>query len=125
MTTTVGFHNGGRDLTGFIDGTQNPDTSLRTVVAQATATTAAGGAVSTGSSSYLGSSFVFVSKFVHDLSSFRALCPHKQSEVIGRERQREQPQKGSDGRSLSDNPRPLRGGLSNFGGFIRDMVHFC
>ena len=72
----VGFLNDGRDLTGAIDGTKNPDVTLRTVVEQASIGPRdyAGGA-------HLGGSFVFCSKFAHRLEEFRAMDAEQQASV--------------------------------------------
>lgn len=72
----MGFLNDGRDLTGAIDGTKNPDATLRTVVEQASIGPRdyAGGA-------HLGGSFVFCSKFAHRLADFRAMDTAHQAGV--------------------------------------------
>jgi hypothetical protein len=98
VRTTAGFHHGGRDLTGFIDGTENPDTSLRCVLEQAT--------IKGSHQGFLGGSFVFSAKFEHDLGAFRSLCPGQRSELIGRELSVEQRKRGSDSRI--ENPKISR-----------------
>ena len=64
----VGFLNEGRDLTGAIDGTKNPDATLRTVVEQASI-----GPRDYPGGAHLGGSFVFCSKFAHRLRDFTAM----------------------------------------------------
>ncbi|HYM60519.1 MAG TPA: Dyp-type peroxidase, partial [Thermoanaerobaculia bacterium] len=64
---------GGRDLTGFEDGTENPAGD-----AAVDAAIVAGGA-------FAGSSFVAVQRWVHDLERFRAFPREKRDHTIGRE----------------------------------------
>ena len=73
---TVGFLNDGRDLTGAIDGTKNPDATLRSVVEQAVI-----GPRDYGGGSHLGGSFVFCSKFAHRLADFQAMDSQEQAGV--------------------------------------------
>jgi putative iron-dependent peroxidase len=63
-----------RDLSGYIDGTENPkdDAARRTAIVS-------GGPLA-------GSSFVAVQQWVHDLRSFEALTPDDQDDVFGRRR---------------------------------------
>eukprot|EP01043_Picozoa_sp_COSAG02_P000398 COSAG02_NODE_7_length_64539_cov_120.393482_31_plen_186_part_00 len=72
----VGFLNDGRDLTGAIDGTKNPDATLRTVVEQASI-----GPRDYPDGAHLGGSFVFCSKFAHRLADFRAMDAYHQAGV--------------------------------------------
>jgi putative iron-dependent peroxidase len=68
------FHyDGGRDLSGFEDGTANP----KGADAETAAIVRAGGA-------FDGSSFVAVQRWVHDLQRFAAFPPERADEVIGR-----------------------------------------
>ncbi len=74
---THGFdYRGSRDLTGFIDGTENPDG--RAAVAAA--------ALPVGDRHELGS-FVLTQRWVHDLQKFHALPLEEQERVIGRTKQ--------------------------------------
>lgn len=68
---------GGRDLTGYEDGTENP----KGEAARAAALVADG--VGPG---LAGSSFVAVQRWVHDLRAFRARSPAERDAVIGRRR---------------------------------------
>jgi putative iron-dependent peroxidase len=63
-----------RDLLGFVDGTENP------------AGSAAAGAVTVGSEDppFVGSSYVVVQKYLHDLAAWNALPVEEQERVIGR-----------------------------------------
>lgn len=66
----------GRDLSGYVDGTENP---------RGDAATAA--AIVAGAGKGLdGSSFVSVQKWVHDLAAFDRLAPAMRDEIIGRRR---------------------------------------
>lgn len=64
---------GGRDLTGFEDGTENPkgDDAIAAVLAPEGAGRA-------------GSSFVAVQRWVHDLAGFRARAPEERDAIFGR-----------------------------------------
>src|SRR5512135_89414 len=64
---------GGRDLSGYEDGTENP----RGEAAAAAALVAAGDALA-------GSSFVAVQRWVHDLARFREFSADRRDAVIGR-----------------------------------------
>lgn len=92
---------GGYDLTGFVDGTMNPDQSLRSAVETAVSSD--------------GSSFAYVSKFKHDLSYFSSLSIEHKNSIIGRNYEMTCRQLSSDGRM--ENPR--RGnGVSDTRGHI-------
>jgi putative iron-dependent peroxidase len=67
---------GGRDLTGYEDGTENPKGD--DAVAAVLVADGAGRA---------GSSFVAVQRWVHDLARFRAHAPAERDAIIGRRRE--------------------------------------
>lgn len=69
-------HDGGRDLTGFEDGTENPKDEAAEAAALVPAS---GGALA-------GSSFVAVQQWVHDFRAFDAKLPQDQDLAIGRHR---------------------------------------
>ena len=77
---------GGRDLTGYEDGTENPKdekaTKAALVVGQGEGLDA--------------SSYVAVQQWVHDLDAFEAMSPHEQDLGVGRRR--------SDNQELADAP---------------------
>lgn len=73
-------HDGGRDLTGYEDGTENPEGEE----AAAAALTADG------------SSFVAVQRWVHNFQHFEAMPPKEQDDCIGRRR--------ADNEELGDAP---------------------
>ncbi len=66
-----------RDLTGYEDGTENPEGDA--AVAAAT--------VTEGADALHGSGFVAVQQWLHDLDAFDAMDPNTQDEVIGRHRE--------------------------------------
>lgn len=70
-------HNGGHDLTGYEDGTENPqgDDALAAAIAPETA-----GAIA-------GSSFVAVQQWQHNFRAFDAMSRTEQDHCIGRERE--------------------------------------
>ena len=82
-----------RDLTGFIDGTENPDH----VKAPAVASIAPGAPGA-------GGSFALVQRWIHDLESFGALPVPRQELVIGRTK--------SDSIELDDSVRPATAHIS-------------
>ena len=63
-----------RDLMGFVDGTENPD---GLVAIRATA-------IGDEDPDFAGASYVHVQKYVHDLTSWKALSVAEQERVIGR-----------------------------------------
>lgn len=63
-----------RDLTGFIDGTENPKGRARAGVAL----------IGREDPDFAGGSFVFTQRYVHDLSKWERLSVHAQERVIGR-----------------------------------------
>jgi putative iron-dependent peroxidase len=68
------FHyDGGRDLSGFEDGTENP-----------TGDAAEDAAIVHGTGTLDGSSFVAVQRWIHDLQRFSAFPPERADAVIGR-----------------------------------------
>lgn len=68
---------GGRDLTGYEDGTENPKDEAAVEAAL----------VPAGQPGLSGSSFVAVQRWVHDLRKFQANPPDERDRIIGRSRQ--------------------------------------
>ncbi|WP_299004949.1 Dyp-type peroxidase [uncultured Shewanella sp.] len=66
-----------RDLTGFVDGTENPQGRQRQAVAL----------VGEREPNFSGGSYVHVQKFVHNLSKWNKLPQKKQEDIIGRTKQ--------------------------------------
>jgi putative iron-dependent peroxidase len=75
-----------RDLTGFIDGTENPRGKKRAAAALL------------GDREFAGGSFVFTQRYVHDLGKWQGLSVREQEQVIGRTKR--------DSRQLSARARP-------------------
>jgi putative iron-dependent peroxidase len=63
-----------RDLTGFIDGTENPKGKARTVAAL----------IGEEDRPFAGGSYVAVQRYVHDLERWRRLDDREQERIIGR-----------------------------------------
>ena len=77
----------GRDLTGFVDGTENPKGKK-----------ASAAAIVRGAGAGLdGSSFVAVQQWIHDFPRFEAMAPKDQDNAVGRRR--------SDNKELTGAPR--------------------
>lgn len=75
---THGFrYREGRDLTGFMDGTENPQGEARAVVALV---------APEADLRLAGGSYLSVQRYVHDLARWETLSPHQQEETIGRTR---------------------------------------
>ncbi len=83
-----------RDLTGFIDGTENPRGKKRAAVALI-------GAEDPG---FAGGSFVFTQRYVHDLERWATLQTREQEKVIGRRKR--------DSAELSERVQPLTSHVS-------------
>jgi len=79
-------HDIGRDLTGYEDGTENPEGDDATAAA----------ILSSSDAAMNGSSFVAVQQWVHDLDDFLSRPQDEQDEVIGRRK--------SDNEELEDAP---------------------
>jgi putative iron-dependent peroxidase len=77
-----------RDLTGFIDGTENPKGKKR----------AAEALIGDEDPDFAGGSFVFTQRYVHDLEKWEGLSLREQEKVIGRRKR--------DSRELSDRAKP-------------------
>lgn len=83
-----------RDLTGFVDGTENPEGSERADVAL----------VGSEDPPACGGSYVLAQRYVHDLQSWRQLETDDQERVIGRTRETDQ--------ELEDRVRPASAHIS-------------
>jgi putative iron-dependent peroxidase len=68
-------YGGGRDLSGYEDGTENPKGARATEVALAT-----------GPAGTAGGSFVAVQRWVHDLARIEGLAPRERDFIVGRDR---------------------------------------
>jgi putative iron-dependent peroxidase len=77
-----------RDLTGFIDGTENPKGRERAAVAL----------IGAEDPAFAGGSFVFAQRYVHDLAKWGGLPVREQEAVIGRRKR--------DSRELSARAKP-------------------
>lgn len=77
-----------RDLTGFIDGTENPKGEERAVWAL----------VGDDDPAFAGGSYVFTQRYVHDLAKWAKLTVPAQEDVIGRRK--------ADSEELSDELKP-------------------
>lgn len=75
-STDAFTYDGSRDLTGYEDGTENPQGEEATAAA----------VVTDASRAPVGSSFVAVQKWRHDLDRFAAMSKQEQDFTIGRER---------------------------------------
>jgi putative iron-dependent peroxidase len=78
----------GRDLTGFIDGTENPKGKARAGVAL----------VGAEDPAFAGGSYVFTQRYVHDLARWSALPVREQEGIVGRRK--------PDSKELSDAAKP-------------------
>ncbi len=83
-----------RDLTGFIDGTENPKGKARAPVALIGAEDAA----------FAGGSYVFTQRYVHDLQKWARVSLREQEGAIGRRKR--------DSRELSDRNKPATAHIS-------------
>ncbi len=77
-----------RDLTGFIDGTENPKGRAR----------AAAALIGDEDPLFAGGSYVFTQRYVHDLRKWAGLALKEQEEAIGRRKR--------DSKELSDKVKP-------------------
>jgi putative iron-dependent peroxidase len=89
MDDVTGFrYLDGRDLTGFIDGTENPKGKARAEVAL----------IGSEDPDFAGGSYVFTQRYVHDLGKWAGLSLEEQEGAIGRRKK--------DSKELSDKTKP-------------------
>jgi putative iron-dependent peroxidase len=79
----------GRDLTGFIDGTENP---------KGARARAAAALIGAEDRAFAGGSYVFAQRWVHDLPKWEGVAQREQEGVVGRRKR--------DSRELSDRAKP-------------------
>ena len=90
MDEVSGFkYRDGRDLTGFLDGTENPKGKSRAGVAL----------IGDEDKSFAGGSYVFTQRYVHDLAKWATVPVKEQEGVVGRRK--------TDSKELSDDVMPL------------------
>jgi len=87
-----------KDLTGFIDGTRNPDHLLRAIVDEVIILPD-----DEKEPAHVGGSYLYTGRFVHDLKKFFKMPDEDKSHIIGRVYGKESPHKGYDTRP--ENPR--------------------
>lgn len=101
----------GRSILGFVDGTENPEGKLRAYF----------GLVGDDDPAYKGGSYLFVQKYIHDLTRFNNLSIPEQENVFGRHKQ-------SDVEMPDDvKPKNSHSALANVGDdlkVIRDNMPF-
>ena len=94
-----------RDLTGFIDGTENPKGRERAEAAL----------VGREDPAFAGGSFVFTQRYVHDLGRWERLAVREQEAAIGRRKR--------DSRELADRAKPATAHIARV--VIDDVVQRC
>jgi putative iron-dependent peroxidase len=67
----------GRSILGFVDGTENPEGEKRAFF----------GLIGDDDPAYRGGSYLFVQKYIHNLTAFRALSVEDQEKVFGRSKE--------------------------------------
>lgn len=83
-----------RDMTGFVDGTENPEGDERAEVAL----------VGDDDPDFAGGSYLHLMRFVHDMSKWNRQSEHHQEQVIGRTK--------ADDQELDDDIRPATAHIS-------------
>lgn len=101
----------GRSILGFVDGTENPQGKERQYF----------GMISDEDPNYKGASYLFVQKYLHDLTAWRDLPINEQEKVIGRSK--------TDDIEMSDEEKPTNShsALANVGDdfkIVRDNLPF-
>ncbi|WP_035061626.1 Dyp-type peroxidase [Andreprevotia chitinilytica] len=87
------FH-GGRDLTGFVDGTENPQGKEKAEVAL----------VAADDPDWAGGSYLHIQRYVHRLQTWRQLAVKQQETIVGRTKESDE--------ELPDDDRPLTSHVS-------------
>jgi putative iron-dependent peroxidase len=95
--TTEHDPNMAKDLTGFVDGTRNPDHLLRALIDEAL--------IFSGDDEgrHTGGSYMYAGRFIHDLLKFHSFSHEEKSQIIGRDYSKESSHRGYDHRA--ENPR--------------------
>ena len=89
MDEVAGFkYRDGRDLTGFLDGTENPKGKSRAGVAL----------IGDEDPAFAGGSYVFTQRYVHDLAKWGTIPVKEQESIVGRRK--------PDSKELNDSIRP-------------------
>jgi len=88
---------GARDLSGFMDGTRNPDHLLRAIVDEVVIFPEDSGI------SHTGGSYMYTGKFVHNLQKFNSFKDEEKNNIIGRDYNEIKPHVGYDRRP--ENPQ--------------------
>ena len=101
----------GRSILGFVDGTENPQGDERVQFAH----------VGPEDAAYQGGSYLFVQKYIHDMTAWRALPLETQEQVIGRSK--------ADDIEMGDEDKPSNShsALANVGDdkkIVRDNLPF-
>jgi putative iron-dependent peroxidase len=106
FTQTIGFANNpttdfqpnmARDLTGFIDGTRNPDHLLRALVDQTLIFPL------DDDSNHVAGSYMYSGQYIHNLEKFHQMTDGEKSQIIGRDYSKIKSHRGYDNRV--ENPR--------------------
>ncbi len=84
-----------RDLTGFIDGTENP---------KGNKDRSAAALVGAEDAAFTGGSYVFTQRYIHDLAKWATVPPREQEKVIGRRK--------ADSEELSEKAKPATAHIS-------------
>jgi hypothetical protein len=95
--TTKFQPNMARDLTGFVDGTRNPDHLLRALVDETIIFP------KDDEGRHIGGSYMYSGRFIHNLEKFHGLSTEEKSQIIGRKYDETSQHKGYDYRA--ENPR--------------------
>eukprot|EP01089_Gocevia_fonbrunei_P008072 TRINITY_DN1971_c0_g2_i1.p1 TRINITY_DN1971_c0_g2~~TRINITY_DN1971_c0_g2_i1.p1 ORF type:complete len:371 (+),score=74.70 TRINITY_DN1971_c0_g2_i1:51-1163(+) len=99
---------GGRDLTGFVDGTRNPDHLLRSLVDEVIIFPDD----HPNDKDHTGGCYMYAGRFVHNLKKFFALPLDDKNQIIGRDHSVIRPHHGYDHRP--ENPRLGEAGNDEF-----------
>jgi putative iron-dependent peroxidase len=100
-----------RSILGFVDGTENPHGQDRELF----------GIIGDDDAAYKGGSYLFVQKYIHDLTAWKSLTTEQQEKVIGRSK--------SDDIEMDDDVKPSNShiALANVGDdlkIVRDNMPF-
>lgn len=87
-----------KDLTGFIDGTRNPDHLLRAIVDEVLIFPE-----DEGNDQHVGGTYLYAGKFIHDLKKFNTFSNEEKSNLVGRDITTVKPHVGYDTRP--ENPQ--------------------
>eukprot|EP01080_Neovahlkampfia_damariscottae_P008577 gene8577-402_t len=113
-----------KDLSGFIDGTRNPDHLLRAIADEVVIFPDDD---SDDDESHTGGTYMYTGKFIHNLKKFESFGKDEKNQIIGRDYHQSKPHRGYDSRPENphlENPSPASHTHRSYGSMYRHAMPF-